>query len=196
MRKLTAICLALLVTAGGCSSRVEYGDAQARETVTADFGSSDLQQIAGKLVDDLLAFDPVMKMTREGAPVVFVDRINNKTTEHIDTEAVTDSIQTKLIQSGQFRFVEPSKRARVREELTYQNQSGEVRPDKASRMGQKIGADMMLYGNLAGITKRDDNTKDVYYKFTLKLLNLETGIIEWAGEKEIRKTRSNSLFGL
>ena len=196
MRTLTLVLLALAVMAGGCSSKVEYGDAQGRETVTADFGSTDLQAIAGKMVDDLLAFDPVMKMTREERPVVFVDRINNKTTEHIDTEAVTDSIQTKLIQSGKFRFVDPSTRSRVREELNYQNESGEVNPDKATQMGNKIGADLMMYGNLAGITKRDDNTKDVYYKFTLKLLNLETGIIEWASEKEIRKTRSRSLFGL
>jgi hypothetical protein len=36
----------------------------------------------------------------------------------------------------------------------------------------------------------------VYYKFTLKLLNIQTGIIEWANEKEIRKTKSKSLFGL
>lgn len=196
MRTLMLVALALTLMAGGCSSKVEYGDAQARETVTADFGSSDLQDIAGKMVDDLLAFDPVMKMTRDERPVVFVDRINNKTTEHIDTESVTDSIQTKLIQSGKFRFVDPSKRERVREEVNYQNESGEVNPDKATQMGNKIGADLMMYGNLAGITKRDDNTKDVYYKFTLKLLNLETGIIEWASEKEIRKTRSRSLFGL
>ncbi len=54
----------------------------------------------------------------------------------------------------------------------------------------------MIYGNLAGITKRDDNTRAVYYKFTLKLLNIDTGIIEWAGEKQIRKTRSNTLFGI
>lgn len=192
---LTAAVLALML-AGGCSSKVEYGDAQGRETVTANFGSTDLQQIAGKMVDDLLSFDPVMKMTRDSRPVVFVERINNKTTEHIDTESVTDTIQTKLIQSGKFRFVEPSKRDRVREELAYQNESGEVNPDKATQMGQKIGAELMMYGNLAGITKRDDNTKDVYYKFTLKLLNLETGIIEWSSEKEIRKTRKRSLFGL
>ena len=196
MRVVTLSLMILALLLGGCASKVEYGDAQARETVTTDFGSTDLQAIAGKMVDDLLAFDPVMKMTRDNRPVIFVDRINNKTTEHIDTESVTDSIQTKLIQSGKFRFVDPSTRARVREELSYQNESGEVDPQKATRMGQKIGAELMMYGNLAGITKRDDSTKDVYYKFTLKLLNLETGIIEWASEKEIRKTRERSLFGL
>ncbi len=138
MRSPGVVALVLLFTATGCSSKVEHGDAQARETKTANFGSSDLLQIAGKMVDDLLAFEPVMKNKREAQSVVFVDRINNKTTEHIDTEAVTASIQTRLIQSGQLRFVDVFKRSRVREELNYQNESGEVKPDEASRMGRRL----------------------------------------------------------
>lgn len=189
---LTVAALALT----GCASKVEYGDAQARETVTTDFGSTDLQQIAAKMVNDMLTFPPVVQMTQDRRPVVFVDRIKNKTTEHIDTESVTDTIQSKLINSGKFRFVDMSKVEAVREQLEYQADSGMVDQSTAIRMGNQIGAEFMLYGNLAGITKRDDSTKDVYYKFTLKLMNLKTGIIEWSGEKEIRKTRERSLFGL
>merc|ERR1711991_1096931 len=37
---------------------------------------------------------------------------------------------------------------------------------------------------------------EAYYKFTLKLMNLQTGIREWSGEKEIRKTRNNTFLGL
>jgi uncharacterized protein (TIGR02722 family) len=197
MIRFTSLALiAMLALLGGCASKVEYGDAQARETVTTDFGSTDLQQIASKMVSDMLSFPPVVQMTSDRRPVVFVDKIRNKTTEHIDTESVTDTIQSKLINSGKFRFVDMSKVEAVREQLEYQNQSGMVDENTAIRMGNQIGAEFMLYGNLAGIVKRDDSTKDVYYKFTLKLMNLETGIIEWSGEKEIRKTRNRSLFGL
>lgn len=191
---LAVMAAALLVT--GCASKVEYGDAQARETVTTDFGSTDLQQIATKMVNDMLTFPPVVQMTADRRPVVFVDTIKNKTTEHIDTESVTDTIQSKLINSGKFRFVDMTKVEAVRKQLEYQSDSGMVDESTAIRMGQQIGAEFMLYGNLAGIVKRDDSTKDVYYKFTLKLMNLKTGIIEWSGEKEIRKTRERSLFGL
>lgn len=191
---LAVMAAALLAT--GCASKVEYGDAQARETVTTDFGSTDLQQIAAKMVNDMLTFPPVVQMTADRRPVVFVDTIKNKTTEHIDTESVTDTIQSKLINSGKFRFVDMTKVQAVRKQLEYQSDSGMVDPNTAIRMGQQIGAEFMLYGNLAGIVKRDDSTKDVYYKFTLKLMNLKTGIIEWSGEKEIRKTRERSLFGL
>lgn len=196
---LRILAMALMATAlftAGCASKVEYGDAQARETVTTDFGSSDLQQIASKMVSDMLAFPPVVQMTQNRRPVMFVDTIKNKTTEHIDTESVTDTIQSKLINSGKFRFVDMSKVEAVRKQLEYQADSGMVDESTAIRMGNQIGAEFMLYGNLAGITKRNNGTKDVYYKFTLKLMNLETGIIEWSGEKEIRKVRERSLFGL
>ena len=196
VRVFSLLALAMALMLSGCASRVDYGDAQARETVTADFGSTDLQMIATKMVDDMMVFPPIVEMTRDRRPVLFVDRIKNKTSEHIDTESVTDTIQSKLINSGKFRFVDMSVVDRVREQLEYQQDSGMVDQASAAQMGRQIGAEFMMYGNFSSIVKRDGSTKDVYYKFTLKLLNIQTGIIEWANEKEIRKTKSKSLFGL
>ena len=162
----------------GCASKVDYGDAQARETVNTDFGSTDLQMIAAKMVDDMLVFPPIVQLTQSRRPVVFVDSIKNKTTEHIDTESITDTIQSKLLNSGKFRFVDMTKVESVREQLDYQSESGLVDPNTAAQMGRQIGAEFMMYGNFSSIVKRDGNTKDVYYKFTLKLMNIQTGIIE------------------
>jgi uncharacterized protein (TIGR02722 family) len=192
------ILIALLAVSflAGCGPKVRYGDATATETVTVDFGSSDLQQIAAKMVDDVLVFPPVVQITAQRRPVVFVDRIKNKTIEHIDTESITDTIQTKLINSGKFRFVDMTVVDRVRSQLEFQRDSGMVDDQQAMVMGRQVGAEYMLYGNLSSIVKRDNRTQDVYYKFTLKLLHLESGIIEWAGEKEIRKTRSRGWIGI
>ncbi|KAF0808419.1 hypothetical protein A6D6_00128 [Alcanivorax xiamenensis] len=196
MRIVMAMMLGVVLLASGCASKVEYGDPQARETVTPDFGSSDLQMIAAKMVDDMMVFPPVVELTRDRRPVLFVDRVKNKTSEHVDTESITDTIQSRLINSGKFRFVDMTVVDRVRQQLEYQQDSGMVDQSTAAQMGRQIGAEFMLYGNLSSIVKRDNSTKDVYYKFTLKLLNIQSGIIEWSGEKEIRKTRSRSLFGL
>jgi len=130
VRVFSLLALAMALMLSGCASRVDYGDAQARETVTADFGSTDLQMIATKMVDDMMVFPPIVEMTRDRRPVLFVDRIKNKTSEHIDTESVTDTIQSKLINSGKFRFVDMSVVDRVREQLEYQQDSGMV--DQAS----------------------------------------------------------------
>ena len=193
--RILAVVFAGLVLASCASGpKVSYGDATAVETTTTGFGSTDLQSIAAKLVDDLISFPPIVQMTAQRRPVVFVDKIKNKTTEHIDTESITDSVQTKLLQSGKFRFVDMTAVKAVQEQMQFQMDSGMVDPNKAAAFGKQTGAEFMLYGNMSSIVKRNSSTKDVYYKFTLKLVNLESGIMEWAGEKEIRKTGEKSFF--
>lgn len=190
------IALATIIIAfSGCSTSTQYGDAQAVETVNTDFGSTDLQTIAAKMVDDLLVFPPMVSITSSKRPIMFVDRIQNKTTEHIDMQSITDTIQSKLINSGKYRFIDMDVANEVAAQMDYQTKSGMVNQDTAARMGKQIGAEYMLYGNMSSIVKRDGKTKDVYYKFTLKLLHLETGILEWSSEKEIRKTKDKRWFG-
>lgn len=186
----------LLLFMVGCASKVEYGDATAVETTTADFGSTDLQKMAEKMVDSLLTFPPIVEVTNKSRPVLFVDRIKNKTSEHIDTESITDTISTRLLRSGKFRFVDMTKVDDVYRQLDFQSDSGLVDPKTAVKVGKQIGAQYMLYGNLSSIVKRSDDKKDVYYKFTMKLMHMETGLLEWSDEKEIRKTKGKSLFGM
>ncbi|MCF1426841.1 MAG: penicillin-binding protein activator LpoB [Shewanella sp.] len=190
------LILAAVVGLSACQSRVEYGDASAVETVNENFGSSDLQAITEKMVDSMLAFPPVVALTAKERPVIFVDRIKNKTSEHIDTESVTDSISNQLLRSGKFRFIDMTKVDAVRKQLDYQNNSGMVDPSNAIKFGRQIGAQYMLYGNLSSIVKQEGSTKDVYYKMTMRLMDLDTGLIEWSDEKEIRKTLSKSFLGL
>ncbi len=197
MKKFNLIfIIAVAIGLAGCQSKVQYGDATEVETVNANFGSTDLQAIAAKMVDSMLTFPPVIAMTANDRPILFVDSIKNKTSEHIDTESVTDTISTKLLRSGKFRFIDMTKVDSVRKQLDYQNNSGMVDPSTAINFGRQIGAQYMLYGNLSSIVKQDGSTKDVYYKMTMRLMDLETGLIEWSDEKEIRKVKSKSLFGM
>jgi uncharacterized protein (TIGR02722 family) len=188
--------LAAVMGLSACQSKVEYGDATEVETVNENFGSSDLQAIAAKMVDSMMVFPPVMSITDTGRPIMFVDKVKNKTSEHIDTESVTDSISNKLLRSGKFRFIDMTKVDTVRKQLDYQNNAGMVDPSTAIKFGRQIGAQFMLYGNLSSIVKQDGSTTDVYYKMTMRLMDLQTGLIEWSDEKEIRKTRSKSFLGL
>ena len=187
----------LSVGLSGCmgGSNVKYGDAAAVETTTTDFGSTDLQKMAEKMVDSVLTFPPIVEVTAKRRPVMFVDTIKNKTSEHIDTESITDTISSRLLRSGKFRFVDMTKVASVRKQMDFQGDSGMVKESTAVKMGQQIGAEYMLYGNLSSIVKKNSSSKDVYYKFTLKLMHIESGILEWSDEKEIRKTKEKSMFG-
>lgn len=196
MRLLASGCIALSLLLTSACETISYGDAQAVETTTIEFGSTDLQQTSAKMVDSLLSFPPIVQITSQKRPVVFVDTIKNKTLEHIDTESITDTISTQLLRSGKFRFVDMTKLDAIKRQLSYQNDSGLVNQQTAIKIGRQVGAEYMLYGNLSSINKKNGSKKDVYYKFTMKLMQLETGLIEWQDEKEIRKTRSKSLLGL
>ncbi|MDK9737179.1 penicillin-binding protein activator LpoB [Vibrio sp. D404a] len=196
MKKSVIALLGLAVILGGCSNKVSYGDAQAVETTTIDFGSTDLQTIAGEMVDSMMASGSVSYITRDQRPIVFVERIKNKTSEHIDTESITDTISTKMLNSGKFRFVDMDRVESVREQLNFQNNDELVNQSSAIQFGKMVGAQYMLYGNLSSIVKKDGSDQDVYYKMTMRLMDLESGLIEWADETEIRKQKSKSLLGL
>jgi len=194
---LLVIAASLVLSLAGCATtpQVEYGDATALQTLSTDFSSSDLQQIAEAMVDSMLIFPPVAEMTAKRRPVLLVEGIKNKTMQHIDTEGVTDSIRARLIKSGKFRFIDRTTDEAAIKEIKIQQESGLVDKKTAVQFGQQVGAEFILTGNLMEIKQKADNVKDVYYKFTLNLKNLKTGILEWSDEKEIRKTWKRPTFG-
>lgn len=189
---VVAISAALI---SGCSTEVSYGDAKETETVTVDYGSTDLQTLSSKMVQSLIESPATSEMGAKGRPVLFVDSIRNKSSEHIDTEALTDTMRTQLLRSGKYRFVDMTKVQAVKEQLEYQQQSGMVDPAAMVRLGKQTGAQYMLYGNLASIVKDNGKVKDVFYQLTMNLMDLQSGELVWADQQEIRKQRTKKTLG-
>jgi len=164
--------------------QVNYGDAKAVELVTNEFGSTDLQMIAEKMTGSLLETGIF-----QGRPTVTISTVRNKTSEYIDTTNVMNSIQTALVKSGKVRFVRSIREMQAGvDELQRQNQSGLYKQSSTAKLGNMTAAKYQMEGELTSIVKQSASTKDVYYKFTLKLFDVEEGTIEWQDEKEIRKT--------
>ncbi|MCB6184059.1 penicillin-binding protein activator LpoB [Leeia sp. TBRC 13508] len=163
---------------------VSYGDAKAVETVSNEFGSTDLQTIAESMARSL-----VQSQVVRGRPLITIADVKNKTSEYIDTKSITDSIRTQLLKSGQVRFAtDISGMQSQTDELARQNNSGMYKKSTQAKVGKMEGAQYRLEGEITSIVKRNSDVKDVYYKFSLILTNNEAGTIEWADEKEIRKT--------
>lgn len=193
---IVAVTIGSMSLATGCAGpQVRYGDAGSVKPISTEFGSSDLQQIADSLVDSLLIFPPIVELTTAKRPVISVDRVKNKTMQHIDTESITDSIRAKLIKSGKFRFIDRTTDAQTIEEIKIQQDSGLVDKSTAVDFGKQIGAEFLLTANFSEIKQKAGSVTDVYYKFTMNLKNLKTGILEWSDEKEIRKVFKKSMFG-
>ena len=193
MKAMLNLLAAAALAAGmaGCATTVEYGDATSSKPIDTTFGSADLQQIAATMVDSMLADEVLQDISADGPPLLIVDKVKNKTMQHIDTESVTDSIRTKLIRSRKFSFQDRTTEAALQEELAYQQ--GAAKDAVAS--GQQDAPHYMLTSNLSEIEQEQGRLKDVYYKFTMNLRDLKSGRLIWADEKEIRKQKTRSVFG-
>lgn len=195
IKTLLAVAAMSALSLSGCAPTMQYGDAGSAKPISTEFGSSDLQQIAEAMVDSMLVFPPMVELTAGRRPVVSVDGVKNKTMQHIDTESITDSIRAKLIRSGKFRFIDRTTDDQTIDELRIQQDSGLVDKKTAVKFGQQIGAEFLLTANFSEIRQKAGSTTDVYYKFTMSLKNLRTGILEWSDEKEIRKVFKRGTFG-
>ncbi len=183
----TLIVAALLAT--GCATTtptvgggdVSYGDSKAVETVSNEFGSTDLQMIAESMARSLMQHP-----TMANRPLIVVSEVKNKTSEYVDTRNITNTIKTQLMKGGIKFATDNSTMDAQTEELMKQNQTGLYK--KKAKLGKMKGAEYLLTGEITSIVKKNSSTKDVYYKFTLMLKNIEDGVDEWQDEKEIRKT--------
>jgi PBP1b-binding outer membrane lipoprotein LpoB len=74
-------------------------------------------------------------------PVVIVGNILNRTSEHINTEVISKSLEYELLNSGKVKFVaSPEEREQMRAERADQ-QKGFTSPETMARLGREHGAD-------------------------------------------------------
>jgi hypothetical protein len=197
----------LLLTAA-CSS-IDYDDPGRTETLTIDYGSTDLQTLSGEMVESLVAAPALNYHVSSGKGddkriLLYVGDVENRTSEHIDTQGITDKMQTALLKSGKFRFVAADAgQAEIEKQVRFQQGSGRVREDMMRRFGEQLGADMVLYGTLRSIEKSKGSSmesggtrrQDVYYQFVLRCVDIDTAEIVWQEETELRKTSRTGIFG-
>jgi uncharacterized protein (TIGR02722 family) len=190
----------LLLGAGACRT-VQYDDPDKVETLTIDFGSTDLKTLASGMVDSMIAAPQLAYIDHGGKGddkriIIYTAGVNNRTSEHIDTTGITDSIRTSLLKSGRFRLAATDQgQDDLGEQVRFQQGSGRVDPTQAKAFGKQIGADMVLLGNLRSIEKSHGRSDDVWYQFVLELVDIETGEIIWIEEQDIRKTEKSGIFG-
>lgn len=199
MRLKLSLSLALLtVVLSACGgpkafTKGEYDDPTRVELLDDKYNEADMQQMADTVIKAMVACPYVANSQKP--PVVIVEKVENRTEEHIDTVSLTDKIRTALIQSGKVRFINKAERGTLDEEYSY-NEGPNVDPIRAHKRGKQIGADYILSGDLATNVQQVGNEKFVYYKLTMNLTNLDTSTIDCTEEREIRKKFRKRSIGL
>ena len=171
----------------------EYDDPTRVELLDDKFNEADMQQMADTIVKAVVACDHIRNAKMP--PVVIVERVMNKTEEHIDMGSLTDKIRTTLINSRKVRFVNKTERETLEDEYKY-NESGVVSGQTQKKRGNQIGADYILSGAMATNIQQVGGDKLIYYKLTMNLTSLETSVIDCSEEREIRKKFTKKHIGI
>lgn len=196
MIQLMALGL-LLVSISSCGPKAfvkgEYDDPQRENLLNDQWSETDMQNSVKTMVDSLVSHNSIANAKK--MPIVMVTSLQNKTSEHIDTQSIMDMVRVELTNSGKVAFVDKEAREDISNEYGYQN-SGMVSEETKKSAGGQIGADFIINGRLDSIVQEVGKEKTVYYKLTLNLTNLKTGIIAWTNHKEIRKAYKKKSIGL
>lgn len=197
MRLLYAVAILGMFSQVACGpSAFVKGDydknVESTNLLTDQWSESDMQNAVRDLVASAMK-SPVVA-TAKRPPIVMVTKLQNKTSEIIDTQSITDMVSAELMRDGKVTFVDKAAREDMAEEYNYQaeNASRETRKSK----GEQTGADLILNGRLDSIVQEAGKDKTVYYKLTLNMTNLKTGLIVWTDYKQIRKIFRKKRLGI
>lgn len=170
----------------------EYDDVNRENLMTDQWSETDMQKAVQDLVASLMSSASINQTKK--MPVVMVTNLQNKTSEHIDTQSIMDMVRVELMKSGKVGFIDKEARQDISDEYNYQN-SGMVTEETKKGPGGQVGADFIINGRLDSIVQEVGKDKSVYYKLTLNLTNLKSSMITWSDQKQIRKTFKKKSVG-
>jgi penicillin-binding protein activator len=170
----------------------KYDDTERENLLNDSWSETDMQNAVKSMVDSMMGHPVIAKANTP--PLVMVTQLQNKTSEHIDTQSVMDMVRVELMKSGRVEFIDKEARQDVADEYNYQN-SGMVSEETKKGPGGQAGADFIINGRLDSIVQEVGKDKTVYYKLTLNLTNLKTTRIAWTDHKQIRKVFRKKTIG-
>lgn len=171
----------------------DYDDVEKENLLNDSWSETDMQKAVADLVKSMKGSAIIAKAQKP--PLVMVTKLQNKTSEHIDTQSIMDMVRVELMRGGEVSFVDIEAREDVAKEYEYQN-SGAVSEETKKGPGGQTGADLIVNGRLDSIVQEAGKDKTVYYKLTLNLTNLKTNVILWSDYKQIRKKFRKKSVGL
>lgn len=198
LKKLSSVAVLIVATAlaTSCGPKAfikgQYDDPERENLLTDQWSETDMQKSVKEMVTSLVAHPKVASATKP--PIIMVTKLQNKTSEHIDTQSIMDMVRVELSQSGKVSFVDKEAREDLDAEYEYQN-SGRVGGNK-SGPGQQVGADYILNGRMDSIVQEVGKDKTIYYKVTLNMTDLKTNLVVWTNQKQLRKTYKKKTIGL
>jgi uncharacterized protein (TIGR02722 family) len=191
------IVLSAIFSLAGCGPSAfikgDYEDHTTENNLNDQWSETDMQKTVEDMVASMVNHPVIAKA--KAPPVVIVTKLQNKTSEHIDTQSIMDMVRVELTKTGKVSFIDKEAREDIADEYNYQN-SGMVHDSTKKGPGGQVGADYVVNGRLDSIVQEAGKNKTVYYKITLNMTNLKTSVITWTDQKQLRKVYKKQSVGL
>jgi len=179
----------------GCgSTEVKRIDAEKEVALSDRWNATDSRLVAEEMIADMLSFPwaSQFELQNDRLPTIIIQRIANKSHEHIALDTFINDIKRSVIRSGKASFVAGGEeREAVRDERLDQ----ELNAKEAKQQGQELAADFALSGSVNSLVDKVDNERVTFYQVDLKLIDLESNLEVWNGQKKIQKFQKKSSFG-
>ncbi|HBP87653.1 MAG TPA: penicillin-binding protein activator LpoB [Nitrospiraceae bacterium] len=195
---VVAPCLCLLLL-GGCGKerKVTRVDPGLVTDFSGRWNDTDSKLVAEAMMKEMVNQPWLENFSNQHnrVPTVIVGTILNKSHEHIDVGTFVTDLEREMTNSQRVLFVASQRdREEIRQER--QEQAVHAREDTQKRPGQELGADFMMKGTISTIVDESDGVKGIYYQVDLDLINVETNVKSWYGQKKIKKVveRKRLLF--
>ncbi|HYG14874.1 MAG TPA: penicillin-binding protein activator LpoB [Bacteroidia bacterium] len=182
--------VALLLAVPACQSqKVERIDPNETIDLSGRWNDRDSKLVAEEMIHDVMEKpwrkDFEGKMNRK--PVIIVGRIRNNTTEpDIQPETFIKDIEKEFINTNTITVVQ-SKEGRDDLRAEREDQQTFATEESRKKWGKEKGADFMLLGVINSTIDEYKKERTVTYKVNLELIDLESNIKVWIGDKEIKK---------
>ena len=189
--KLIVFCLGLMSMLA-CSRTVTRVSPDQQIDLSGRWNDTDSKMVAAEMINDVLQrpWRENFSSSEGRKPVIVVGIVQNKSSEHIESETFIKDLEREFINSGTIRVVQNSLfREKMREERAEQGEFAS--PETQAQWGKELGADFMMFGVITSITDSYKSEKVVSYKVNLELANIETNEKVWIGDKEIKKYIKN-----
>lgn len=175
-------------------ARVENGEEVA---LTDRWNDKDSQLVAEEMIMDALSFPWIREFetkNRGKRPTIIVQRVTNKSHEHIAVDTFVNDIKRAIIRSGKADFVAGGAE---REALRDERRQQDLNASEATRveMGEESGANFAFSGSINSLVDQLDGKRVTFYQVDLKLIDLKTTREVWNGQKKIKKVMEKSRFG-
>jgi len=185
--RLAALTLmgAAVLTAG-CATKVTRVDPGEEIALSDQWNAKDSELVATEMINDMLSFPWVtdFELENNARPTIIIQRISNKSHEHIAVDTFVNDIKRALLRSGKADFVVAGEeRDAVRDERRDQ----ELNASNAKEMGQEDAADFALSGSINSIVDEAGKKRVTFYQVDMKLINMENNREVWNGQKKIQK---------